>query len=484
MSPKNRYKVKNLVSNRLDIAKFQDKLLVGPTGILIDEKTLWVANNGRLEDSHVMTHYKLNGQPLPEQVFFPNGIEPTVQPIQEQLLYNLLYLYKTFLAQTSGLIFQVPIPNSNVNQPVIDEPTEQALILFLSGPNGYLTNNANVTQLIGFCVDTPNLVPPVPIDSQLQKAFSTSIQSCINTSFDIFNQSLINQLTLDLLNNQELLPPLSNSRDQYSSMIKEHSEILPMRTRDIITSHIFPIGLVFNDSGNFVISRQDQGSAASKILAATSEGLILGYNPLVDPDRMIIAIDNDTAKSIYVGLTIVGNNLYAADFYNRRIDVFNFDFKLLHGFEFVDPSLPSDFVPFNIVNINDLLYVLYAKINLSTLNNYIVGPGNGFVNIFKPDGTFVRRFISQGQLNTPWGLVIAPEHFGPFAGKFLIANQGDGKINVYNKDGKHIAKLKDKRGHTLVINGLWGLVSHIKSVYFSSDQGRLTDGLIGKIKHD
>jgi len=477
MSPKNRYKVKNLVSNKPNIAKFRDELLEGSSGILIDEKTLRIANNGNNVEGHdhVMTHYEFNGQPLPDRVFFPRG-EPTVLPIQEQLLYELLFLYKTWLATTSGMIFQVPIPNNGANQPVIDSETTTTLISFLSGPpNGYLSFGLDVTQLVNFCVDTPNALPPVPIDSTLQGAFSVSIQSVINTSLDVLNQSLIDQLTLDLQNNQSLLPSSSNfNSTQLKIMVKKDD-----RQQNIVSS-VFPISLILNESGNFVITTV-KGSAASKIVAATYDGRIWGYNPLVDPENMVEVINNDVPRSLYVGLTIAGNNLYVADFANNRIDVYNFDFKLLREIEFIDPSLPSDYAPFDIVNIDNLLYILYAKIDLSTQHDYIVGPGNGFINIFKPDGTFVRRFVSQGQLNAPWGLVVAPKHFKPFNGKFLVSNRGDGKINVYNKDGKHIAKLKDKRGHTIVINGLWGLASHIRSVYFASDLGHPIDGLVGKI---
>ena len=37
---------------------------------------------------------------------------------------------------------------------------------------------------------------------------------------------------------------------------------------------------------------------------------------------------------------------------------------------------------------------------------------------------------AQGNLNAPWGLVIAPKRFGGFGGDLLVVNFGDGKINA------------------------------------------------------
>jgi len=66
--------------------------------------------------------------------------------------------------------------------------------------------------------------------------------------------------------------------------------------------------------------------------------------------------------------------------------------------------------------------------------------------------------ISQGNLNSPWGLAIAPNGFGPFAGDLLVGNFGDGSINVYDPNtGALIDTLKDANGNPIDIPGLWGL---------------------------
>lgn len=46
----------------------------------------------------------------------------------------------------------------------------------------------------------------------------------------------------------------------------------------------------------------------------------------------------------------------------------------------------------------------------------MAGAGLAYVTVFNPDGTLVGRLISQGLLNAPWGLAIAPAGFGSFGG--------------------------------------------------------------------
>ncbi len=44
----------------------------------------------------------------------------------------------------------------------------------------------------------------------------------------------------------------------------------------------------------------------------------------------------------------------------------------------------------------------------------------------------IRRLVSHSQLNSPWGLALAPAGFGGFARALLIGRFGDGHINAYN----------------------------------------------------
>lgn len=250
-----------------------------------------------------------------------------------------------------------------------------------------------------------------------------------------------------------------------------------------------PTGIIFNKSKGFVISN-GTSSASSFLLIATEDGTIAGYNPLVDPLNAITVIDNSLFGAVYKGLALSENLLYAADFFNNKIDVFNSDFVLIpppiNGLRFADLTptypIPSSFAPFNIVRLHEKIYVLYARQNPPDNEDDLPGKGFGFVNVFDLEGNFIKRLISGGKLNSPWGFAIGPKDFGKFSGKFLIGNFGDGRINAYDHRGNFIGTLRNKRGRYIFIDGLWGLYSLNKKLFFASGPNFETNGLVGIIK--
>lgn len=252
-----------------------------------------------------------------------------------------------------------------------------------------------------------------------------------------------------------------------------------------------PTGIVFNNTKGFVIPANVIGittRASSILIVCTEDGTINAWSPLINPTTALIVVDNSSQSSVYKGLALANNNIYVADFFNNAIDAFDFNFNTLAFFPpaFVDQDvanpIPSNFAPFNVALIQGLLYVAYAQ-QLAPGNNVDQpGPGNGYISIFNPDGTFIRRFASQGPLNSPWGMVVAPKHFGKFGGKILVGNKGDGRINVYDFDGRHLGALKSKCDRRITLDGLWGLAKHGHSVYFASGPDAETNGLVGKIK--
>jgi uncharacterized protein (TIGR03118 family) len=112
--------------------------------------------------------------------------------------------------------------------------------------------------------------------------------------------------------------------------------------------------------------------------------------------------------------------------------VFNDQFQPVQlAGDFKDPSWPAGYAPFGIQQLHDLIYVTYAKQN-ALKHDDVAGPGHGFIDIYTLDGFLIERLASRGTLNSPWGLEIAPPDFGPFAGKLLVGNFGDGRINVFD----------------------------------------------------
>lgn len=229
-----------------------------------------------------------------------------------------------------------------------------------------------------------------------------------------------------------------------------------------------PTGTVFNTTpSDFEVKKGTGTPAKALFLFATEDGTILGWSPAIDRGSAIIAVDNSAVPdsdngAVYKGLTLGtsgGNNyLYAANFRSGAVDVFNGTFQQvsLGAGSFMDPMLPSGYAPFGIENVSGQIFVTFAKQD-ATRHDDVRGPGNGFVDIFGTDGTFVRRFATQGTLNAPWGIALAPSTFGNFHGDVLIGNFGDGLINAYTPAGVLRGQLKSETSAPIQIDGLWGL---------------------------
>jgi len=155
---------------------------------------------------------------------------------------------------------------------------------------------------------------------------------------------------------------------------------------------------------------------------------------------------------------------------------------------FTDPTLPSGFAPFNIQRIGDTLYVTYAKQNAEKKDD-VSGSGNGYVDAFDLNGNFLRRVASQGSLNSPWAVVVAPASFGALAGDLLVGNFGDGRISAFSPATDAFAgQLLGAGGTPLSIEGLWALVpgnggaaGSPLDLYFSSGPDEESNGLFGAI---
>src|SRR5262249_13628555 len=148
-------------------------------------------------------------------------------------------------------------------------------------------------------------------------------------------------------------------------------------------------------------------------------------------------VDRSSAQAIYKGLAMAKtggiNYLYATNFHAGQIEVFDSKYRpvtTLAG-NFHDETIPDNFAPFGIENIGNLLYVSYA-VQDQDKEDDVAGAGNGLIDVFRPDGTLVRRLVSNGKLNSPWGMAKAPTDFGKFSNDLLIGNFGNGRINAYN----------------------------------------------------
>jgi uncharacterized protein (TIGR03118 family) len=230
-----------------------------------------------------------------------------------------------------------------------------------------------------------------------------------------------------------------------------------------------PTGTVGNTSGSTTdfLVHTNAGTAPANFIFASENGVITAWsNAVSGADAAIVG--RGATRAVYKGLSLatVGapNYLYATDFRHARIDAFDGDFNRLRfpsgpflRHAFTDPNLPDGFAPFGIQLINGQLYVSYAKQDIHRHAD-VAGPGNGFVDIFSTSGVLQKRLISGGDLNSPWGMVVAPSSFGGFAGHLLVGNFGDGTIHAYDANtGTEAGALTNTNGNQIAINGLWGL---------------------------
>ncbi len=225
-----------------------------------------------------------------------------------------------------------------------------------------------------------------------------------------------------------------------------------------------PTGVVFAGGNDFVVSMTTSGTTTSgpaRFIFVTEGGTMSAWAPNVNA-TMAIPVPTP-ANAEYKGLALSGDGtthlLYATDFHNSRIDVFDGNFKpVMKTGAFMDPMLPKNFAPFGIQAINGDIYVSYAKKDSPDAGDETAGPGLGFIDVYSPEGALLGRFASRGALNAPWGMALAPLSFGDFGGALLVGNFGDGMINAYSpRTGRWLGTLRDAHQRRIKVDGLWGI---------------------------
>jgi uncharacterized protein (TIGR03118 family) len=245
-----------------------------------------------------------------------------------------------------------------------------------------------------------------------------------------------------------------------------------------------PTGVVFNGTQFFQVTKNGT-SAPARFIFVSEDGSISGWNPTVDPTNAIIAVDNGTNRgvnrAIYKGATLGeanGHNfLYATDFHTGKVHTFDENFNQVNLNGFTDPNLPSGYGPFGVRNFNGEIFVTYALQDHAKEDD-VACPGCGFINVFDTSGNFLRRLVSNGELNAPWGLALVED--GLWVGNF-----GDGRINNYDPvSGNFIETLMRADGTPLQFDGLWDLLPQAGGVFFTAGIADEEHGLFGIITED
>ena len=252
-----------------------------------------------------------------------------------------------------------------------------------------------------------------------------------------------------------------------------------------------PTGLVANTTGAFPLN----GRPAS-FLFDSEAGKVFAWNGGTTATQVRdLSPEGAVFKGLAIANTPLGARLYATDFHNGRVDVWDGNWQPVNQpFQFFDPTIPSDYAPFGIQTVGSLVYVTYAKTEVGS-DDEAHGQGLGFVDAFDAaTGLFRSRVAQHGQLNAPWGIAQAPDDFGRFSGDLLIGNFGDGQIHAYRPFlGGFVdapaGELRNADGGPLVIDGLWALQfgtgsansGPTNTLFFTAGPNDESDGLFGKI---
>ena len=245
-----------------------------------------------------------------------------------------------------------------------------------------------------------------------------------------------------------------------------------------------PTGIVFNGTSFFQVTK-DGNSQPSIFIFVSEDGSISGWNPTLDSTHAIIAVDNGTNnginRAIYKGaaLGVAGghNFLYVTNFHSGRVETYDENFHQVNPSGFADASLPPGYAPFGIHNLDGQIFVAYAQQDHKR-EDEVAGPGKGFVDVFDTSGNLIRRVVSNGNLNAPWGLALVD-------GELWVGNFGDGRINNYDPaTGAFLETLSTADGTPLEFEGLWDLLPLGDGVYFTAGIADEEHGLFGVITED
>jgi uncharacterized protein (TIGR03118 family) len=272
-----------------------------------------------------------------------------------------------------------------------------------------------------------------------------------------------------------------------------------------------PTGIVFNPTSSFKVRQQGVKAPATFLFNENVFGpgdndllaKLTGWSNASSPLPTVTKTKATKAGSAYTGLALVpgknGPRLLAADNITRTVDIYDGRFRLVHKTgalkrAFVDPNTKKDNIPpYNVTFLKGRVYVTYADFNA-------IVPGSA-LSVFTPQGKFIKRLVQANRpgnpLDGPWGMAIAPEHWGHFGGAILVGNVVSGQIQAYNRRNGHLlGTLKDAQGNPLVNVGLWGLafgngkIGTPRTLLFAAGIGNdphdvanlYTHGLVGLIK--
>jgi uncharacterized protein (TIGR03118 family) len=252
-----------------------------------------------------------------------------------------------------------------------------------------------------------------------------------------------------------------------------------------------PTGIVADVDSYF-----GSGGVVQPFILATEDGGVFYWGPDTNgdfPAAATLALDHSSSGAVYTGLAILTPDccspfLGVVNFHDADVETYTTTFSPLGApGNFLDPDLPAGYAPFGLQVIGGQIFITYA-VQDTARHAPVMGTGNGLVDVFDLEGNFVKRFVTGGELNAPWGVTKASANFGPFSNDILIGNAGDGIINAFDfVTGEFKGKIRNGNDNVLANPGLHALVFRNDGVgdqdtlYFTAGPGNGDSGLFGAI---
>jgi uncharacterized protein (TIGR03118 family) len=250
-----------------------------------------------------------------------------------------------------------------------------------------------------------------------------------------------------------------------------------------------PTGAVANNTNDFQVAIPPFGPQPAQFITVTESGGISAWHSnfgVASASVVVRFLLGHRYTGVTIGSNASGNLLFAADFTGGKIDVFDKTFAdtSVPG-NFVDATVPANFHPNNIQNLNGSLYVTYVRFE-SPFNSDL-----GYVRKFDTNGVRDNGFaINAGPLNEPYGLAIAPANFGAFSNLLLVGNSRsrgpqESSINAFNPaTGSQFGSVLDGGGAPIAFLRLFGLTfgngtigGDLNTLYFAANEPALFGSL-------
>jgi uncharacterized protein (TIGR03118 family) len=245
-----------------------------------------------------------------------------------------------------------------------------------------------------------------------------------------------------------------------------------------------PTGQLFNGTTAF---------HTNVFIFAGEDGTISGWrNALGASAELLVTRSNAVYKGITLITTAHGPVLLAANFREGTLDAYGTNLTLLA--QYMDPTAPAGYAPFNVQSLAGMVFVTFAKQDAAKHDDD-AGPGRGLIDVFDPATSKFHRFATGKaaggklhEINSPWGLALSPTNFGGHAHQLLVGNFGSGTIMSFEADGKFQGLLEERHERPIVIDGLWGLTfgngakaGRPGTLYFTAGPNGESNGLFGAL---